>query len=62
MVDVDADELDDAIVKAIKIRQCDMEHALSKTHPSSLRDKVELYHHYHHHHLFTLNPYKSDNK
>jgi transitional endoplasmic reticulum ATPase len=40
MVDIDADEIDDATCKAIKIRQCDMEHALSKTHPSSLRDKA----------------------
>jgi len=40
MVDIDADELDDAVCKAIKIRMCDMEHALSKTHPSSLRDKA----------------------
>jgi len=40
LIDVDADELDEAVCKAIKIRMCDMEHALSKTHPSSLRDKA----------------------
>ena len=40
MVDIDADELDESVVKAIRIRHCDMDHALSKTHPSSLRDKA----------------------
>ena len=29
MVDVDADELDEAVVKAIKIRMCDMERSKS---------------------------------
>jgi len=40
MIDIDAEELDMKIMRAIRIRQVDLLEALSKTNPSSLREKA----------------------
>jgi len=39
-IDIDADELDMKVMRAIRIRQVDMLEAMSKTNPSSLREKA----------------------